>query len=52
MTEQRSFCEEIGEFCAQFDLSGQGTKQREQVKYSELEKLQQEEATLREGSMK
>ena len=49
VSDQKSFCEELGEFCARFDLTGQGTRQRELVKYGELEKLQQEETTLREG---
>ena len=49
LTDHRKFCEELQAFCAKFDLAGQGTRQRELLKLEELEKLQQEEMTLKEG---
>lgn len=48
LSEQGRFCQELEEFSARFDLTGQGTRQRELLKHDALEKLEQEEMILKE----
>ena len=49
LSEERSFCQELEKFSTRFDLSGHGSRQRELQKEEILQKLQEEETSMKEG---